>query len=290
MIRNSGLNPTPLDSRDFRLGSITTLPPLSEIPDHFMVGEPVIKNQKDSDFCTAFAACAISELQEGVELSPEWSFAVTKKIDGDKDTYGADIRTAMKAHTKHGAIAQADAPFSIDKKSPDFLRDIANWPSDLFKKAPQHIKQSFVQITGPYDHFDNICATLWKYRAEHRGAVTGLIFGWARTDHVLRTIPNAGYGHALAIVGKETIKGVPHLVYQNSYGTQVGDNGFHYLPRDVVNYFVNIYGAYMFIDMPPEQVRYMLDHGITDKDNWIIQLMKVAVSLLKKLLDQKKTS
>jgi hypothetical protein len=52
-----GLLPLPKDDRDFKLGALYTLPKLSEIPDAFELDVLGIKDQRDSDFCTAFATC-----------------------------------------------------------------------------------------------------------------------------------------------------------------------------------------------------------------------------------------
>src|SRR3990167_314925 len=123
-----GLNQTPPDSRDFALVAIVRLPNLTDLPDRFMLEPISMKDQMDSDFCTAYASCLLSEMQEGVELSPEYSFALSKMLTGDPETWGQDIRAALKAHVKIGAIKQKDAPYSLKSKTVDFLRIFENWP------------------------------------------------------------------------------------------------------------------------------------------------------------------
>lgn len=275
-----GLKSTVPDARDFALGAITTLPDLNELPPHFSFSPLIIKDQRGSDFCTAFMACGMSELQEGVELCPEWSFAKSKELSGDPEEWGQDIRTALKVHPKHGAVATTISPYSVKNKDTDFLRYIGNWPV-LDKYAASHVKKSYVKVTGRFDHFDNIRTTLWKYRSAKRAVGTGVIWGWDRTTPTINTIPKTGEGHAMYIVGW---KDDNHLIYVNSWGTDVGDKGRFYVHRDVVNFFVDAYGAYTFIDLEPTTVKYMIDNGITDRDSQIIALLKRTVTLLKQLL------
>lgn len=279
-----GLLPTPYDERDFQLGAITTLPPLSELPHIFILPNIEIKNQRNSDFCSQFMSCGMNGLEEGTSLSPEWAFAVSKQLSGDPDAFGQDLRTALSVHVKYGAIEAKDCPYTVDNKDTAFLRRITNYPS-LFVKATEHIKKSYVKVTGNFDAFDNIRSTIWKYRAEKRGVGTGFIFGWDTDDKILDTIPRSGGGHAMYYAGWTTIKNIPYLVVVNSYGKEAGDQGTHLVSREVANYFEAIYGAYMFIDMDPATVRYMQEHGITDRDSWLTALMKRAVSLLTDLRD-----
>lgn len=285
-LKNSGLLPTPYDERDLKLGAITELPDLSELPTSFELGGVTIRDQKRTDFCTQFAACGMSALQEGVELSAEWAFAKSKEGE-DVDAFGQDIRKAMRVHVKHGVPKKEEVPFSVDTHDSHFLRRIENYP-DLDQNAIQHIKKSYLQVTGPYDHFDNIRATLWKYREEKRGVISGLFFGWPSSQEILDTIPVGGEPHALYYLGWKTIKKKQYLVAPNSYGKKAGDNGVHYISREVVNHFVSRYNAYMFLDMDPATVRYMIENGIKDRDNWLIQLMKTALTLMKQLIQVKK--
>lgn len=282
-----GLKDTPRDDRDFKLGAITTLPPLSELPLEFVIPEHGIKNQRQSDFCTAFAFAGVSELQEGVALSAEWAFAKSKELSGDVEEWGQDLRKGAAVHTRFGCAPQSAVPFTVANESPDFLRRIENYP-DVGAQAIKHVKKSYVTVSGQYDYFDDIRAALWKYRNERRGVVTGVRFGWEPTKKILNTIPLDGQGHAMYINGWVTLGGVPYLRYVNSFGTRSGDNGVHYVSREVVNHFVALYGAFMFLDMEPEQVRYMQERGITDKDNWIVQILKSVVSLLQQLVAKKK--
>src|SRR3990167_6720197 len=104
----AGLRKLPRDSRDFNLGAIQETIDLSTIPQEFIVGEPIQKDQFDTDFCTGFAVTSASELQEGVELSAEWQFAKTKQIAGDWKSWGANLRDACKSAVEFGSIKEKE--------------------------------------------------------------------------------------------------------------------------------------------------------------------------------------
>lgn len=272
-----GLVLKPRDPRNFKLGAITELPKLSELPKAFQLKGYRIKDQKRTDFCSAFTFCGMSELQEGVELSPEYSFALSKELSGDPESFGQDLVTAAKAHTKIGAIEKKDNPFSVDNQNSTFLRYITNYPAELREKATLHIKKSFFEVTGPYDHFDNIRATIWKYRGEKRAVGSGFVFGWDRTQEKLDDIKLDGEGHAMPYVGWADDN---YLICAQSSGKKAGKDGFHLVSRKVVNHSVGLFQAFMFLDMDPETVKWMLDHGIKDRDNWVIQLQKMLITVL----------
>lgn len=270
MKRNYGLQVTPPDDRDFSLGAITILPSLSEIPKEMRLSY-YVKNQLSSDFCSAYMSCAMSETQEGVRLEPSYSFALSKEISGDVDTWGQNIRDALKAHIKYGAIREDMAPYSVNNQSPQFLRDIKNWP-DLKDAALPFRKKSFFKVTGQYDHFDNARASIAKFKSP---IGTGVNFGWPLSQVILNTIPKRGVGHAITIVGYTVLEnGNDALIMRNSYGPESGDQGVHYITRDVYNHFAEIYGQHIFIDLDKDDAKYRLERGITLEDNWIIQLWK----------------
>lgn len=278
----SGLKPLPEDVRDFKLGAIYDLPTIEELPKTFVTGSPEVVDQKSSDFCTMAAIAVVSELQEGVSLGFEWMFAVGKMLDGDVDGFGLDLRTACQAHQKFGAIERKDSPYSILTKKANALRRIENWPERLFQPALAHRKQSFAKVTGPYDIFDNIRATIWMFRQEKRAVVTGLFWSWGRQTKIDKP-EKSGEAHAVAVLGWDG----DYLVVQNSYGTSSGDNGRHYISREVINKQAPIFGAFTFLDLDPYDVKnYYLDNGIKVGENWVIQLLKTMrlFEILKKLI------
>lgn len=269
--RNFGLTPTPYDSRDFTLGAVTSLPPLDTLPTWYIVEPYFIADQKDSDFCSAYMSCSMSEPQEGVQLEPSWSFAKSKELSGDVNEWGQNIRTALKTHIEYGAILKDFSPYNNNIKPTSFLRDIKNWP-DLLTNAYKQRKKSYFKVTGQYDNFDNARAAMYKF-----GNVigTGVLWGWKMNNIYLRTIPTTGTGHAVSIIGFTKMDdGQDVLILKNSYGTNVGLGGLFYVTRDVYNHFSNIYGHYMFMDISKEEARECYEKGIKLDDHWLVKFIK----------------
>lgn len=276
VIISGGLKPTPKDERDFKLGALYTLPKLSDLPESFEHPIIGIKNQLDTDYCSAFASCTVSELQEGTTLEPTWSFAVSKMISGDLDEFGQDLRTAMSVHTKYGAIEHGESPYHIDNDA-NLTRNIVLWPQGLFNKAIKHKKRSYLKVTGPYDDFDNIRATIYKFKNEKRGVVFGVIWGWPASQEAIDSVPTFGGGHALAITGWKKDK----LVVVNSYGPTAGNGGKHLFSREVINKMVGEYGAYMFVDLSPEEVKYYLERGVKYDDGFFTLFIRAIKKFFK---------
>ena len=245
-----GLRELPKDNRDFPLGAFTVLPELSELPDEFEHTTPFpIKNQGDTDYCSAYSSCGASELQEDVELYPEYSFALSKDISGNIEEWGQDLRSACKAHLK-GAIPMPPEPQNGD------LRDLYSYPPAWLHLAKKHAKKSYFKITGNIgdDSFDAIKKSIWKYREEKRGIMIGVIWSWRVSDYILNAPQASGFGHAIYIAGWDN----DGLIAVNSYGESAGHNGKHRVTREVINAFVPRYGAYMFLDYDPEHVKTLL--------------------------------
>jgi hypothetical protein len=99
------------DKRNFSFGKVFGTIDLAEIPDDFIVAEPKQKDQGNTDFCSAFATTSASEPQEGVELNPFWQFAVSKMISGNPEAWGQDLLSAIKVHTKYGAIEESEIDY-----------------------------------------------------------------------------------------------------------------------------------------------------------------------------------
>jgi len=279
-----GLKDLPEDKRDFSLGGVFGYADLVELPENFVTSPPLkIKDQFDTDLCTAFALTAVSEDQEGVELNPEYQFAKTKQIQGEYESWGANLRDACKSAVKYGSIEQDDAIYKIDVNSREKVANWLNYPDFLDDVAKLHLKQSFFRAdTGPYDTFDNIRSALWINREEKRSVLTGSLWYVEWTDAEKGLVPLDSklklFGHAFKVFGWKTLiegaKRVPFLMAQLSNGTKIGDEGIFYFRREVVNKEFK-QGAYMLKDMTPEKARYYLENGIKSTDNWVIQQLKV---------------
>lgn len=294
-----GLLPTPPDERDFALGALYVLPKLSEIPDQFTVA-PLLrtKDQGQSDMCTAFASTYASEIQEGVELSPEWQFAKTKELTGNPMEWGADLRTALKSLVKFGSLPASEVPdelrYSDDAGNRDKIADIKNWPA-LEDKAAKFRKGSFFKIDGQYDTFDNIRAALWASKKEYeksanssflKFAITGAMWKHAWTVAENGIIPaqdfsSEGFGHAFVFVGtaKDEKTGEIYLETRLSNGTEIGVGGSFFFPREVINKAL-LWGAYTLRDIEPETAKFLIDNKWGIAWSWLAKIILYFKNLL----------
>lgn len=269
---NTGLLKTPVDKRDLKHNKYFGGFNINQLPANFYDEEyPKIKNQKDTDFCTGFASAAVSEEQEGVELSPEFIYAMGKKISGDGiSEWGADLRTICKVHTKIGAIEQKEAKYTVETQTRNFLANPMSW-KDVEDFAVKHQKKTYLRIdTGVYDTFDNVRVALWLHKddVDKKAVFCGIdwfpemtVQGGVMPNRRMGVDIGDGQpqGHAIKIrpKGWKTINGQLYLIIQNSWGEEYGDKGLFYIPRTLFNQVNAFYGAFMFVDMTPDDVKQM---------------------------------
>lgn len=109
------------------------------------------------------------------------------------------------------------------------------------------------------DVFDQIRLVLWINRFEKRSILTGAMWhnSWTYTSGGIIPklyLDKGSFGHAFKIFGWKEIEKEPYLIAQLSNGSNVGDKGVCYFPRNVVNKEFT-YGNYTFSDMPPEEAK-----------------------------------
>ena len=254
-----GLQPLPKDRHDFSFGGTFGKISADLLPtEDFVVAEPLeIKDQKDSDMCTAYASASVSEDQEGTILEPSYTFARGKELKGSIEGWGLDLRTICKASVEFGFLPKSKSPFSLETNDRDFLADWNNWPSTLDSWSRQHRKYSYFTVDGQKDMFDSIRATLWLNKDEQRSILTGVLWHQEWTDAPEGIIPKEQgtpmFGHAFKVFGQKEIGGEIYLVAQLSNG-MIGDKGLFYFPREVVNREFT-FGAYTFKDIDPDEVK-----------------------------------
>ena len=217
---------------------------------------PKILNQTDLDFCTAFSTAELQYALFGNSFDPLYQMAKIKQIRGEYKQQGANLRDAAKSIIAFGSLPAISAPYthdgSLSDKDRDFLANWANWPTGLDGVAKKYIDASFFKLDGTGDTFDNIRSTLWLHRQERRAVLFGLVWHGEWTYTPYATIPHImpttqGGGHAMAVIGQKTINGEVYLIFQQTWGEQIGDKGFFYFPRSIVNKsFSYGYGAFTF--------------------------------------------
>lgn len=268
-----GLRPTPRDERDFAFGAAYWLPELSELPEEFILPTKTY-DQGDSDHCTAYMTTNMSSLQEGVDLDQRFSFMASKYLSGDPEKWGQDLRVACKSHVKIGALAMSDVPDEARALNDQDARYRVKWPNSVFSRAYPHRKEAYFDLTGPYDHFDNARASIWKLRNLKTAIGFGMNFGYRKSDVVLDRI-TGGVGHAQAAIGWTNSKaGQTTIVVQGSLGEQWGDAGRHYITRDIFNHFVEKYQAFLFTDLSKKEAARRVKYNIYDTDGCLAAMIK----------------
>lgn len=286
----TGLSPLPEDKRDFSLGALFKQIDIKSVPlIDFVIAEPIkIKDQGNTDYCSAYTVTEVSEDQEGEELLPEFQFFKTKQLMGD-DAWGADLRTAFKVPTVFGSLP-VKGNENFQGISRETILNPATWPIELTPMALKHKKETYFKVTGRYDTFDNIRTVLWQFKDERRSIGVGAMWRSSWTDAVDGVIDEketAGeFGHAFKIYGQKIINGEPYLVAQLSNGTDIGDGGRYYFPRSVVNRDFTPFGQFMFKDIPREIVENYKQMGIRFDDNnfnniWA-QIWKFVINIFNK--------
>lgn len=276
-----GLQKLPRDNRDFRLGSVFGHAKLDTVPyEDFEVATPLsIKNQgENTDYCSGYAVTEVSEDHEEVELLAEYQFYLTKKIDGKPEAWGADLRSACKSAVSVGSIPSKGFEHVKEMTREQILSD-STWPGSLKQVASLRKKETFFEVDGPYDTFDNIRLALWTHRNERTSIVTGAIWreGWLETlDGIIPSeYGKNGFGHAFKIFGQKIIDGVPYLKAQLSQGKEVGDGGIFYFSRGVTNKEIGEFGIYMFKDITREKAEYYMSKPYTVNTPFILKVWSI---------------
>ena len=268
-----GLRTLPIDKNDFNLGAVFGVE--KDLPQEFIISKAdtlKMKNQGASDLCSAYASCSASELQENKELNPEFHFAFSKKLSGDIEAWGQNLRTAVKTSVKFGDLRQID--YLLGWKGKETTRDWNNWGADLIYFAEEHKKQSYFRADlGFGNKFDLIKSALYK---NNSAVVSGLEWKQEYTyceNAIIKSTATSGFGHAIAIIGWKLINGKEYLIIHNSIGSELGDKGKWYLPREMVEELR--YGNFCFVDLPRKEAEFMLKNEIKITDNWFVKIYKI---------------
>ena len=143
-----------------------------------------------------------------------------------------------------------------------------------------------IQASAPLDYFDAIRLAIVSGDPEKRSVSWGTPWytEW-ETAAYAPTNPSAimpapkDYNnlsglpwHNSKICGFTTIQGVPYLINKSWQGDTIGDHGFLYFPRDVVNSVMTVQGTVAFIvtDATPQSIQTVSVSVV----EWIVSLIK----------------
>jgi len=195
-------------------------------------------DQGDSTRCAAYAAVINGQYIHGQTFSIDWQVNKISRIQGySVDGTGSDPNAAMNSQTysKEGGYLPSNmwtltAPALLDRYAQDYST------------------RAFVKPASGKDVFDSICVELFRAYHEQRGACVQMFTGWYDnfSQPEIRTIGNLlGYHSYLAIDfnRQDQNEDNHYLVLQNSYGRNMGENGYHKMYRPVVNKLLSGWGS-----------------------------------------------
>jgi|GEM_PF-2162891 hypothetical protein len=261
-----GLNLLPQDKRDFKLGAIYTLPPLSVLPKSFALENPYPPDTQEDDFCSGYTCAGIAALLDGSPCSGKSAFGFSKHLTKDQDSFGQTMRDAFKAMVEIGCLSKQDEPSDFSFRSARHIDEREDFIA-LKDKARIHRYKTYFAVQGKYDIFDDIRASLFKFRVP---VAIGLLWGWDISQYKIDTPAENGTGHMIYCFGWEN----DYLLVRNSYGNEAGKEGNHLIHRSVINRDCERYGAMMPVDLPREEAERRIRAGIKDTDNWFIDSIK----------------
>jgi len=236
-----------------------------------------ITDQGTTDFCVPFSTTSCSEDQETPALSPEY---IAHKII-KPDVFGAEIRSGAKAHCDFGCIEQSESPVRVPGVSRAEVLNEKNWrDKDYDALASKHKKLRYFRVDNLLgSKFDAIRSALWMHKEDKRSIFTGAIWyrewTYAAGGVVPKRYSERVEGHAFKVRGQKHINGEPYLVIQNSGGTDYGNRGLWYFPREVVD--SEFYPAYMFVDVDEEKV-VAVQKTLIEKLKQVIQLYIILIT------------
>lgn len=218
-----------------------------------------VENQKNTLRCTGYGSALNGGYIHNMRMHPDWQAAQIGQLQGESvDVSGGDPNAAMRSERDCGYL-----PFMLDTIHSLDSNTIENsgWKSfdpALDVHALDNRVAGFVSVDGPLDIFDDIKSAL--YAAYDRATQTGACvqaFGkwygeWYPQGGIIPTnynTTNFGYHHWL-FIDFCSINGVSYLVAHNSGGESIGDKGFFYFPRDVVNREFGVWGTTLKVVKP----------------------------------------
>ncbi len=236
MITTSGVRPVSPDNRDYShtktFGSIPVF--LGDYDGDAGLTNPDQNAEARPNGCTGYTQSEVCADRDKRIYDPGYTYDKTRMMEGTLgQDVGCDIRDSLKSTRVYGVKAIGE--------------------SDL--QAFGHRRGAYYAIEPAPDYFDGVRSALVK------GHSVSMATPW----YDIFNLPRAGiiqapsdYGqkssyHNYKACGWKTINGTVYLKIKPWIGPQYGDNGFAYMPREVVNQLLNqtYTGAFVLDDYDP---------------------------------------
>jgi hypothetical protein len=226
-----------------------------------------IENQRFTLRCGAYSAGVSNGYLRRLRFHPDWQAKkIGQKQKRNVDDYGSEPRAIMNSLRDDGSLFWDFSPIHLETHGAKESGDWYSYPDDLDEKAKGYRITGYLGVDGPHDTFDDIKWALfnaydpvtgtgavvhafsqwydeWTYAPN---GIIGLSYGapiaspsvswWKKAWNSLKRFFGAATGwHTYLFVDWCIINGVEYLISPGSYGTGVGNQGFFYFPREVIN-------------------------------------------------------
>lgn len=183
-----------------------------------------VEDQGDTLRCAAYASAVNGGYIHSQTFSASYQADKISAIQGwNIDDRGSDPNAAMKSQRDFGYLPQGakyDDALAQNKRVAGYVKVTAHDGMDYFDA----VREALVMAYDDHDEEGAVVQAFGRWFHE-----------WTHASFIPKEYTSfAGY-HAYLFVDFTTLNGQDFLIAQNSYGRNVGSEGFHYFPRDVVN-------------------------------------------------------
>lgn len=237
-IKNLGFHLSPSDERDWPLSALPEIP--AEKPEFASLRHHVkeVLDQQDAPVCVAATFCAAFQAVYGIRFSMRWFYWQCKKIDGlPPNTDGTTFRAALQVAVKQGLCPEELCPTFPGWRDQNFTPEMDTEASKYRLKSYARLK------IGSLEELERALAAGYFVMM---GSIVDSK-AWMDGDEWL-LVPEGSWlgGHAtLGVEYDETLEHQKYkdfLVFQNSWGTDNGRDGFYYMAEK--------YAAATSVDLP----------------------------------------
>jgi len=195
-----------------------------------MIYRPLeIKNQQRTDFCVGCVVASIAEEYVGEPCEESYSYAMGKRYSGQPlKQRGVPAKAALMGAVEWGVLPKSKSPYSTATHKRDFLADWHNWEKlQTFAVKPF---KSFYRVQGIEKVLEKTSIDVGLYW--QKGWSSNAFISDKGKDNWNKLSP-----HEVRCIGIKD----GFLVLQNSRGSDKGDNGLWYLPKEAYNMIIHKY-------------------------------------------------
>jgi hypothetical protein len=211
-----------------------------------------IENQLWSVRCGAYSAAVGNGYIRKLRFHPDWqAIKIGKQQGRSVDINGSEPRACMNSMRDDGSVLWDASNIHIESHGIEQSGFPGYFPPSLDEQAQSNRITAYLGVDDKFDYFDDIRWALFRAYSPANG--TGPVvhaFGrwfneWTNSPGgiVTSVYQSLAGWHAYIFIDWCVIGGREYLIAQNSGGEGVGDRGYFYFPREVVNREFAIWGT-----------------------------------------------